>query len=47
MIDPGLVQGSCSHDRQEYRDCRNGEETWSCLSCGELLLHYIDCGSGG
>ena len=44
--DPGLVNSQCQHDRQEYKDCRDGEETWICLACGETLLRYVDCFGG-
>lgn len=46
---PGLVNQDCNHDehRQEYVGVADGEEARRCLGCGETLLRYIDCGSGG
>lgn len=46
---PGLVKGDCIHDdkQQEYLGTHDREEAYRCLGCGETLLRYIDCGSGG
>lgn len=45
----GLVKQDCTHEatRWEYKDCKDGEETWRCLDCGESVIRYIDCGLGG
>lgn len=45
---PGLVNQSCTHEESQwdFKDCKDGEETWMCRSCGETILRYIDCNGG-
>ncbi len=42
----GLIQGECDHDRQEFIGMADSEETWRCMGCAEIILRFIDCGSG-
>jgi len=39
----GLIQGDCKHDRQEFVDCSNYEQTYKCLGCGETIISFIEC----
>lgn len=47
MIDPGLVQGSCNHDRQEFIEMAWGADWLRCLDCMEVIERPQDCTGGG
>lgn len=49
MLDNTIRQCNHTNTQWEFVDCSNGEEVWKCLGtdCGQTILRYIDCGSGG
>lgn len=47
FADPGLVQGSCSHDRQEFIEMAWGADWLRCLDCMEVIERPQDCTGGG
>lgn len=43
----GPKKAPCEHVSRDYIDCKNGEATWECKACGDLLMQYSDTCSGG
>jgi hypothetical protein len=42
----GLIKSDCPHDRQEFREFKQGEEWLICLDCGEWVMRYQDTQGG-
>ena len=35
----------CNHEGTQsvWRGCKDYEEEWLCLACGETFFHYVEC----